>query len=427
MYKNPRHRATTSTVRRLRRAVLSTALATMALTTAAASGSAFAVTRTATVAPTGPSAWEEPVPATSQRPLADRPRALVRAGRLENVPDPALAAYQRSAAILREASPRCRPHWTLLAAIGRVATDHGRRGDRRINAEGKVRPAIVGKVVLDRGGDRVADTDAGRLDRDQRFDRVVGPMLLTPDEWSVVAVDGDGDGKRDPQDLDDATLALAVLLCARGKDLWPRAVKKAALERIDDAPDFVWSVLAVGAAYRRQIRSGVDAAPVPPPITIPVLPTVPAAPPADRTPPSSTSGDSGPTGDDEVERSGRGDGADLATPQPEPQPEPEPEPEPEPDPEPTTTDLTATYDGSALQIHATAVVSAGTAPSGAVTFTMTGPAGVEVVTPVLAGGVATAHFAVTAPGAYTVTATFAGGDDHTGSEDTVVVQVAAAP
>ena len=66
------------------------------------------------------------------------------------------------------------------------------------------------------------DTDAGQYDNDTRFDRAVGPMQFIPSTWSVVGVDGDSDGTRNPQDIDDAALATAVYLCSGDDDLSPR-------------------------------------------------------------------------------------------------------------------------------------------------------------------------------------------------------------
>ena len=39
-------------------------------------------------------------------------------------------------------------------------------------------------------------------------------MQFIPSTWTVVGVDADGDGRRDPQDIDDASLATAVYLCS---------------------------------------------------------------------------------------------------------------------------------------------------------------------------------------------------------------------
>src|SRR5690349_16019589 len=47
---------------------------------------------------------------------------------LDAIPDQALAAYQRSAAVLTEADKECNLEWTLLAAVGQVVTAHGTTG-----------------------------------------------------------------------------------------------------------------------------------------------------------------------------------------------------------------------------------------------------------------------------------------------------------
>ena len=298
---------------------------------------------------------------------------------------------------MAEAAPDSRLRWTLLAAVGRVLTDHGQRGDHRVDDRGNVRPGIVGKPLLARGGHRVGDTEAGLLDDDRRFDRPVGPMLLSPADWSVVGVDGDSNGKRNPQDVDDASLALAVLLCAPGVDLRTPEGKRAALPRIDDTPDFVQAVLEVDAAYRQQVRSGVEQLDVGPPITLPELPSLPSLPKAkhDRAPqprhrrtPASTRVACRPA-QPVSDHADPDDGTDL------------PAPEPEPEPVQTSTNVSATYDSTGMQISATAVVSAdGVAPTGGVTFTLTGPDGVKVAQAALAGGSASVRFEVTPGGVH---------------------------
>ncbi len=440
---DPRHRAQSLTARRLRRSLLTTTLATMAITSASGGASAFVLTGAATQAaatpfgPTSPATysapsepvWDDPVVVTSSRSTqqSQSPQAGWHAGadRIDDIPDAALAAYQRSAAVMAEAAPDSRLRWTLLAAVGRVLTDHGQRGDHRVDDRGNVRPGIVGKPLLARGGHRVGDTEAGLLDEDRRFDRPVGPMLLSPADWSVVGVDGDSNGKRNPQDVDDASLALAVLLCAPGVDLRTPEGKRAALPRIDDTPDFVQAVLEVDAAYRRQVRSGVEQLDVGPPITLPELPSLPSLPTAkhDRAPQPRHRADSGidsshvpAVHNQSPDHADPDDGTDL------------PAPEPEPEPVQTSTNVSATYDSTGMQISATAVVSAdGVAPTGGVTFTLTGPDGVKVAQAALAGGSASVRFEVSHPGAYTVAASYAGTGNTSGSEGRYVVQVTLPP
>src|SRR5690349_11824519 len=50
------------------------------------------------------------------------------------IPDVALAAYERSAAVMNAADPTCHLDWTLLAAIGQVESDHGQFGLSRLDA-----------------------------------------------------------------------------------------------------------------------------------------------------------------------------------------------------------------------------------------------------------------------------------------------------
>jgi hypothetical protein len=96
-----------------------------------------------------------------------------------------------------------------------VLTDHGRAHGSELDSEGVARPAVIGQRLSGRHGTpRVADTDAGLLDRDSKLDRAVGPMLLLPAVWSVVRVDADSGRTAQPQDVEDAALGAAVLLCA---------------------------------------------------------------------------------------------------------------------------------------------------------------------------------------------------------------------
>ena len=80
--------------------------------------------------------------------------------------------------------------------------------DRR----GRTLSPILGPV-LDGAGDfaAITDTDGGGWDGDTTWDRAVGPMQFIPSSWAVWGRDGDGDGRSDPSDIDDAALATAVV------------------------------------------------------------------------------------------------------------------------------------------------------------------------------------------------------------------------
>jgi membrane-bound lytic murein transglycosylase B len=135
------------------------------------------------------------------------------------IPARALEAYGAAERAQRLVTPACGLSWATVAAVGRVESDHGRLGGAHLDADGVARPPIVG-VPLD-GSSGVADirdTDGGRLDGDPEQDRAVGPMQFLPATWARFGADGDGDGVRDPHDLDDAAAAAASYLCAGGRD-----------------------------------------------------------------------------------------------------------------------------------------------------------------------------------------------------------------
>jgi membrane-bound lytic murein transglycosylase B len=135
------------------------------------------------------------------------------------VPARALRAYAAAELAQRGDTPGCRLSWTTLAGIGRVESDHGRFGGASVDADGVARPRIVGIALDGTSGVReIRDSDGGRLDGDVTYDRAVGPMQFLPGTWARYGADGNGDGVRDPHQLDDAALAAASYLCADGRD-----------------------------------------------------------------------------------------------------------------------------------------------------------------------------------------------------------------
>jgi membrane-bound lytic murein transglycosylase B len=176
-----------------------------------------------------------------------------------DVPAAALRAYRRAAAAV---GSRCRLPWELLAGIGRVESDHGRYGGSTLGADGVPRPAIVG-IALDGVGPvaAVRDTDGGRFDGDRVWDRAVGPMQFIPSTWRGAGRDGDGDGVRSPNDIDDASLAAAAYLCSGGGDLGDPSAVESAVFRYNPSDYYV----ALVTAFARGYRTGVFVIPAPEP------------------------------------------------------------------------------------------------------------------------------------------------------------------
>jgi hypothetical protein len=176
--------------------------------------------------------------------------AIVAAASTSAIPAQALAAYQRAAQVVNAADKSCRLGWPLIAAIGRVESDHGRHGDSKLAPNGVARPAIYGLPLDGRAGtSRIEDTDAGLYDKDPVFDRAVGPMQFIPTTWSLVGVDADGDGRRDPQDIDDAALAGAVYLCSGREDLSTDRGQEASIFRYNHSRAYVRLVRSIAARY----------------------------------------------------------------------------------------------------------------------------------------------------------------------------------
>ncbi|WP_246842980.1 lytic transglycosylase domain-containing protein [Allokutzneria sp. NRRL B-24872] len=137
-----------------------------------------------------------------------------------NVPRAAMQAYGYATARLQRERPACRITWTLLAGIGQVESNHGRFNGARLDAEARPTVPIRGLPLDGRPGVKsIPDSDGGVLDGDTVWDRAVGPMQFIPTTWRSWGADADGDGRADPNDLDDAALAAARYLCASGGDL----------------------------------------------------------------------------------------------------------------------------------------------------------------------------------------------------------------
>lgn len=159
------------------------------------------------------------------------------------IPTVAMRAYRAAAKSLARTDPTCGLDWALLAAIGRVESNHGRYGGAALRADGTVTTPIYGPALL-----RIGDSDGGRLDGDASHERAVGPMQFLPGTWAAYGADGSGDGRADPQNIDDAALAAGRYLCADGSDLVHHP--SAAVYRYNHSTEYVALVLSLAQSYR---------------------------------------------------------------------------------------------------------------------------------------------------------------------------------
>jgi hypothetical protein len=196
----------------------------------------------------------------------------------DGIPAIALDAYQRAAARTAGSEPACGLRWPLLAAIGRVESDHGRFSGAVLHVDGTSTPKIIGIPLDGVGAALITDSDGGRLDGDTVLDRAVGPMQFIPTTWANYAADGDGDGVTDPFSIYDAALAAAHYLCAAGGDLRTTAGQTRAVLAYNHSDSYLALVLALNATY-----SGETPVPTGP---LPDVPPIPAkVPPVDPGPP----------------------------------------------------------------------------------------------------------------------------------------------
>jgi murein DD-endopeptidase MepM/ murein hydrolase activator NlpD len=128
---------------------------------------------------------------------------------LADIPAPVLALYQRAAGT-------CDLPWSVLAAVGKIETDHGRSSQPGVHA----------------------GTNAAGAAR---------PMQFLASTWAAYGVDGDSDGTADIYSAADSIAGAANYLCANGAG--DRAHLRDALWHYNHDDSYVDAVLAQAGLY----------------------------------------------------------------------------------------------------------------------------------------------------------------------------------
>ncbi|MFJ6831150.1 lytic transglycosylase domain-containing protein [Streptomyces sp. NPDC091209] len=188
-----------------------------------------------------------PAPSASTSVGSGTPAA---AGAAEaGIPATVLDAYKQAEASLHESKPTCNLPWQLLAAIGKVESGQARGG--RVDAAGTTLSPILGPVLDGNGFASIKDTDHGAFDGDSTYDRAVGPMQFIPSTWAWAGRDGNGDGKKDPNNVYDAALAAGHYLCRFDHDMSVQAQMNAAILSYNNSTAYLNTVLSWLEYYRK--------------------------------------------------------------------------------------------------------------------------------------------------------------------------------
>ncbi|MFH0248956.1 lytic murein transglycosylase [Streptomyces chitinivorans] len=172
------------------------------------------------------------------------------------IPATVLAAYKRAERTLGEERPGCNLPWQLLAAIGKVESGQARGG--AVDAQGTTHKPILGPALNGVGFAHISDTDGGAYDGDTRYDRAVGPMQFIPSTWAGWGADGNGDGRKDPNNIYDAALAAGRYLCAGGRNLSDPADLERAILSYNQSREYLRTVLSWLDFYRKGVHEVPD-------------------------------------------------------------------------------------------------------------------------------------------------------------------------
>lgn len=195
----------------------------------------------------------EAAPAETQvPPTPARPAGLPTDVRQGGIPDINFTAYTHAAEVLAQVQPQCGIDWTLIAGIGRVESTHANNGAAA--PDGNLITPILGPVLDGslRGNAVIRDTDGGELDGNASYDRAVGPTQFLPETWKAYALDGNGDGKADPQNLFDAAATTGNYLCHGNLDLRTAGDIAKAVLRYNNSQAYVNEVVGFANRYAAQ-------------------------------------------------------------------------------------------------------------------------------------------------------------------------------
>lgn len=191
---------------------------------------------------------EPPVPQTYLEVETMRDWAETRAESY-GIPQRSLEAYAYAAFRVREDSG-CQIGWPTIAALGYVLSDHGRAKGASVGEDGVTSKPLRRVAPAAEGKEQVSDTDAGEIDGTREIDVPVGPFQIMPSRWEEFGTAVEPGATPNPDNIDDAALTTAKMLCSTGDmkspDGWTAAVSS-----INPSPIFLKGVHSKAEEYSR--------------------------------------------------------------------------------------------------------------------------------------------------------------------------------
>ncbi|MDO5097532.1 MAG: hypothetical protein Q4D85_02155 [Corynebacterium sp.] len=167
-------------------------------------------------------------------------------GAIRSIPPRSLQAYAYASVTMSESG--CDVGWQTLAAIGYVASNHGFIAGATVDNDGTTSRKLRDLKFV--GNEAVADTDEGMLDGDPTMDVGMGPMQIKATAWEKFGESAQPDTVPSPDNIDDASLAIARQLCAKGSLNTPAAWDNG-MKLVNPNPDFIKAVHAKAHEYSK--------------------------------------------------------------------------------------------------------------------------------------------------------------------------------
>ncbi|WP_342318477.1 hypothetical protein [Corynebacterium mayonis] len=149
------------------------------------------------------------------------------------VPERALRSYAFAAWTVQQESG-CQVGWPTMAALGKVLSDHGEAQGSQVAEDGVTTVALRGLGTALGPEAIVADTDGGETDGDSTRDVPVGPMQIMPSRWEQFRLSTEPGKEPNPDDIDDAALTMASIVCKGGDLSTPEGWDRGMISVVDD-------------------------------------------------------------------------------------------------------------------------------------------------------------------------------------------------